>query len=112
MANNAAHNALVREALQELAIRGYTAWENETGVWFDEGRRPHKYGKKGSGDIFIVLPPNGRHVECEAKTGSGRQSKNQNLHQEFCIEKNGGAYILFRSVLELITELEKLKIPK
>lgn len=127
MANNEAHNALVREALQELAIKGYTAWKNETGVWFEYSivngnlhrGRPHKYGKTGSGDIFIVLQRKvmidgypytiGQHVEAEAKTGTGRQSDNQSDHQKFCVEKNGGVYILFRSVEELLCQLQKIK---
>jgi hypothetical protein len=120
LANNQAHNDLVRSALQELAINGYTAWANQTGVWFDSDGRPHKYGKKGSGDIMIILPVLvqfasgfkrlvGWHIEAEAKTGTGRQSENQNLHQEFCVERNGGGYILFRDVPYLLAELARLK---
>jgi hypothetical protein len=116
MAHNEAHNALVRAALQELALKGYTAWENETGVWFEyyikngklEKGRAHAYGKVGSGDIFIVLPPHGRHIEAEAKTGAGRQSENQKLHQKYAVERNGGAYILFRSAPELMQKLADL----
>lgn len=110
MAHNEAHNALVRDALQELAINGYTAWRNETGAWIDDRGIPHKFGKKGSADIILILAPNGRHVEAEAKTGSGAQSKSQKIHQEFVVERNGGAYILFRSTAELLVELEKLKV--
>lgn len=109
MARNEAHNALVRAALEQLAIHGYTAWKNETGAWFDDDDRPHKYGKKGSGDIFIILPPNGRHVEAEAKTGTGKQSKDQQDHQRYCVERNGGVYILFRDVPALIARLEELR---
>ena len=128
MAHNEAHNALVRDALQELAINDYCAWRNETGVWFDytieNGKlkkgRPHKFGKDGSADIFIILPVpvifNGRHkiigwhVEAEAKTGAGAQNENQKLHQEFCVERNGGAYILFRDVPFLLNSLKNLMI--
>jgi len=128
MAHNEAHNALVRDALQELAMAGYTAWKNETGVWFEytveRGKlkkgRPHKYGKTGSGDIIIILPMMlqfcsgvkrlvGWHIEAEAKTGTGRQSEDQGLHQQFCVEKNGGEYILFRSTAELLAALQKIK---
>lgn len=108
MANNEAHNALVAAALQELAIQGFIAWKNETGVWFDKNGRPHKYGKVGSGDIIILLPPHGRHVEAEAKTGTGRQSESQKKHQIYCIERVGGVYILFRSVIELIERVRAI----
>lgn len=117
MAHNEAHNALVRDALQELALRGYCAWKNETGVWFEysivQGKlkkgRPHKYGKPGSGDIMGVLPPHGRHMEFEAKTGTGNQNDNQEKHEEHCVRKNCGIYILFRDVPSLMAELEKYK---
>jgi hypothetical protein len=113
MAHNEAHNALVRDALHELAIQGYCCWKNETGCWFDytvvNGKlkkgRPHPYGKIGSGDIMGILPPTGRHMEFEAKTGTGRQGENQEGHQEFAVERNGGIYILFRSVPELMEKL-------
>jgi hypothetical protein len=113
VANNEAHNLLVNSALQELALQGYTAWKNDTGVWFEENGRPHKYGKKGSADIFCILPivvagrKFGIHAEFEAKTGTGRQSKSQALHQEFVVERNGGIYILFRSVPDLLSQISK-----
>ncbi len=112
--HNEAHNALVKDALEKLALSGYCAWPNETGVWFEENGRPHKYGKKGSADIFCILPipiasvgkTYGIHCEFEAKTGTGRQSKNQKLHQEYVVERNGGIYILFRSVDELLDAIK------
>lgn len=118
MAHNEAHNALVREALQELAIKGYTAWRSESGAWIEDSGRVHKFGKKGGGDITLIVPITiyresdrviGLHVEAEAKTGTGAQSKNQKLHQEHVVEKNGGVYILFRSVDELLCQLQKIK---
>jgi hypothetical protein len=107
--NNEAHTALVRAALQELAVNGYTAWQNSTGVWFDDDGRPHKYGKVGSADIYCILPPHGRHCEFEAKTGTGKQSINQEKHQKYVVERNGGIYILFRSVSELISAISKIR---
>jgi hypothetical protein len=111
VANNDAHTALVREALQELALRGYTAWPNQTGAMKTDSGGFLKFGKVGSADIFCILPIQvgdkklGIHAEFEAKTGTGRQSKNQKLHQEFVVERNGGIYILFRSVPELLNQI-------
>lgn len=109
MAHNEAHNALVRMALQQLAVNGYTAWPQQTGVWFTEEGRPVRYGKKGGGDIVIILAPHGKYCEAEAKTGTGRQSENQKKHQEYAVERNGGIYILFRSVDELLNRLQEIK---
>lgn len=123
--HNAAHNKLVSDALFELAQRGYTAYKNETGVWFEqengERGRPHKYGKKGSADIVAIVPRKvfvstligepvktiiGQHCEFEAKTGTGRQSENQIRHQKYVVERNGGVYILFRTVEDLFSQMK------
>lgn len=104
---NEAHTALVRAALEELAVQGYTAWAQNTGAFKTASGGFVKFGKVGGGDIMGILPPHGRHFEAEAKTGSGKQSKNQKLHQEFVVERNGGIYILFRSVDELMSELKR-----
>lgn len=110
--HNEAHTALVREALQELALQGYTAWANQTGALKTESGGFLKFGKVGSADIFCIFPvylgnkKYGIHAEFEAKTGSGKQSKNQKLHQKFVVERNGGIYILFHSVEELMERLK------
>ena len=109
MANNDAHNALVRGALKALAINGYCAWPTNTGAYKTDSGGFIKYGKIGGGDITLILPPGGRHVECEAKTGTGRQSDNQKKHQKYVVEANGGIYIVFRSVPELLDILAKIR---
>lgn len=109
MAHNEAHTALVNAALDALALNGYTAYKNETGAWFEDSGRVHKYGKKGSADIICLMPPRGRHVECEAKTGVGKQSPGQIKHQKFVVERNGGVYILFRDVDFLLHQLAILR---
>lgn len=115
MAHNQAHADLITFALRELAKAGYCAWSNPTGVWFErdeqhpeERGRPHKYGKTGSGDIFCVLPPHGRHAEFEGKVGKDTQRESQAKHQKYVVERNGGLYILFRSAQELISELKRI----
>ena len=104
MSDNA-HTILVYDALQALAKHGYTAWQNNTGAIKTDTGRYQKYGKVGSADIMGILQPNGRHMELEAKTGTGRQSKEQKIHQQFVVERNGGLYILFRSVDDLLKQL-------
>lgn len=118
---SAAHTALVKASLEDLAINGYTAWQNQTGVWFEkadnpnEKGRPHKYGKTGSADIFLILPVLinglliGVHVECEAKTGNAKQGPNQKKHQKYVVERNGGIYFVFHSTAELLEKLAEVK---
>ncbi len=103
MAHNEAHTILVREALQELALQGYTAWPVNTGATKTDSGGFIKFGKTGAADISCILPIQfmgkifGVHCEFEAKTGSAVQRKNQKLHQKFVVERNGGIYIVFRA---------------
>lgn len=103
------HTALVKAALEALALNGYTAWQTNTGAYKTDTGGFIKYGKKGGGDLTGVLPPHGRHFEGEAKTGNATQTKTQKDHQKYCIEINGGIYILFRSVEALLFELGKFR---
>lgn len=112
--NNEAHTKLVRDALEELALSGYCAWQVNTGATKTDSGGFIKFGKKGAADISAIIPIEyqgikfGVHAEFEAKTGNAVQKKNQKLHQEFVVERNGGIYILFYSVNELINELKKI----
>jgi hypothetical protein len=100
---SAAHHKLVAEALEWLAQNRYFAWPNPTGAVKSEGRFV-RFGKKGSGDIFAVLEPNGRHAEFEAKTGGAVQGKDQKTHQKM-VTSRGGIYFVFRSVEDLAEQL-------
>lgn len=106
---SAAHTALVRSALEELAIHGYTAWKNNTGAKKTESGAFIKYGKVGSADILLILPPWGRHIECEAKTGKAVQNNNQKIHGDLVVRRNGGAYIVFYNVPELLCALAEIE---
>ncbi len=113
MADNA-HTNLVRAALVALSSHGHLAWDNQTGSgWVGKlmgrtgaGRivldlaRPISFGLPGSADI-IGLTAKGTGLAAEAKTGTGRQRKNQQNFQT-AWEKRGGIYVLFRSVDELL----------
>lgn len=113
MSDNA-HTALVRAALVALSSAGHLAWDNQTGSgWVGKyiartatGRtvidnaRPVSFGLPGSADILGILM-SGAPLAAEAKTGTGRQQKNQHNFQ-IAWEKRGGIYILFRSVDDLM----------
>jgi hypothetical protein len=100
-----AHSRLVKECVEELALRGYPAWPNQTGMaWRD--RRPVRFGKKGSGDVLTVLPRRiagelvGVHGEIECKTGGAVQSKKQKAHMRVVLGC-GAVYLVIRSRDEL-----------
>jgi hypothetical protein len=109
-----AHTNLVRAGLVALSQAGHLAWDNQTGSgWVGQfinrtatGRtildraRPISFGLPGSADILGILA-NGTPLAAEAKTGTGRQQKNQRNFQA-AWEKRGGLYVVFRSVDQLL----------
>ncbi len=103
----AEHRELIRAASERLAIDGYFAWPNRTGAAEIEGRFI-PFGKKGSGDILACV--NSRHMEFEGKTGKAVQSKGQKIHQRK-VEENGGLYLVFHTVDELMDRLRTAGYP-
>lgn len=67
---------LVNRMIDRLNKQGHLAWRNNTGTMFANGRWI-SYGKKGSGDIFVIVKPTGRFLSVEAKVGSNKATKQQ-----------------------------------
>lgn len=106
MQNNR-HTELVRQALLILSTSKLCrAWANNTGSAFRNGRMI-QFGLKGSADITGILI-DGRRLEVEIKTGSGRQNSDQKLY-EGMIRKFGGVYWVIRSCEELQARLDELR---
>ena len=61
---------------------------------------------KGSSDIFIVLPPNGRFLAMEVKFGDGKATSDQLAFGQDVVEA-GGAFALVRSVAEAIDAVRR-----
>lgn len=101
MGSSAEHSALVLACLEELALMGFAAWPNRVGAaWIDD--RFIKFGKKGSGDIAVLLPRSfdgqvvAVHGEIECKTGKAVQRKSQKSHMKV-VRSNGGVYLIVRA---------------
>lgn len=112
MNNSVAHTQLVKACLEELALMGYAAWPNNTGALKVDDRFV-RYGKRGSGDIFVLLPRlvdgkiYGVHGEIECKTGGAVQMKHQKTHMRV-VRNNGGVYLVVRSREEIAAQLATL----
>ena len=84
---------------------GLAAWPSRTGAAEIDGRFI-RFGKKGGGDIVVVLPLRiggaayGIHGEIECKTGGGVQSKHQKAHMRM-VRGSGGVYLVARSADEM-----------
>ena len=63
------------------------------------------FGIQGAGDLSGIAS-NGRRLEIEVKTATGRQSKQQKRYQTM-IERFGGIYILARSIDDVSEGLSK-----
>jgi hypothetical protein len=69
------------------------AHKTEAGSWL-------RYGTPGSGDIYVVIEPYGRHCEIECKSSTGELSEKQLARREKC-RREGSLYIVARSVDDL-----------
>jgi hypothetical protein len=88
---------LIGLILAELGTSRFCrVWRNNTGMLFDRGGRPVKFGLKGSADISGILC-DGRRLEIEVKQISGKQREDQKNFERMIL-KFGGVYILARSV--------------
>jgi len=89
---------VLHDCLKYLHEKGYYCWRQNTGTLF-VGGQPVSFGHPGAGDITGILP-DGRRLEVECKSPTGRQSAKQKEFQRQ-IEINNGVYILARSVDDL-----------
>lgn len=95
------------DIVNETLIRLCKTFPN--GLWYRRNvgamrvdNRMIRFGMQGQADIGGIL--NGRAVEIELKTATGRQSDSQKNWQS-AVEKSGGVYILARSPDGVIEKL-------
>jgi hypothetical protein len=110
--SNEAHERLVKDCLEELALMGFAAWENQRRAVKVNGRWV-SLSKSGRGDIHVILPRLvsgtllGVHGEVECKTGQSSQSTKQRAHMRM-VRGSGGVYLVIRDRHELRPELARL----
>lgn len=135
MANQSeAHSKLVNQVLIELGKRYAAkarAWKNHTGqaftpgsvtdainavikgATFNEARdllTPIRFGVPGQADISGLIGPDGRRLEIEVKTGTGKLHEGQKNFREMILDL-GGIHIECRQISDLdkINQLELFK---
>ena len=79
-------------------------WRANTGV-AQIGKRFVRFGIPGQADLTGILP-DGRRLEIEVKSPTGRQTEDQKNFQHM-IEKFDGVYVLARSVDDVWNALRK-----
>ena len=98
---------IVNEVLQILGQRPELCrvWRQNTGCLLDTLGRPVRFGVNGAGDISGLLV-DGRRLEIEVKTETGKQSDEQK-NFEAMIRRFGGVYLLVRSAEEALRMVAK-----
>jgi hypothetical protein len=97
-----ASNDLVAACLHLLALHGVRAWRNNTTGVFDPERKRFRTfsGRKGVSDILGIIPPAGRLVAVECKSGKGKLSSEQRAFLDD-IAAAGGVAVCARSLDDL-----------
>jgi hypothetical protein len=106
------HDILVKACLEEVALMGFPAWENQRRAVEVKGRWV-SLSKSGRGDIHVIisrlLDGNlfGIHGELEIKTGQSGQAGKQRAHMRV-VRNSGGVYLVIRDRLEIAPKLAAL----
>lgn len=98
-------NAILREFGTRSDMR---VWRMNTGAANYSGTRV-SFGVPGQADISGILP-DGRRLEIEVKSATGRQSADQENYQRM-IERFNGLYVLARSVQDVHAALRAAGYP-
>ena len=100
MSEHEIQNAIIREFGTRPELR---LWRANCGTARFHGRVV-RFGVPGQADLTGILQ-NGRRIEIEVKSATGRQSIEQKQYQAM-IERFGGLYILARSVEDVAINLK------
>lgn len=100
MSSHAAHDKLCNDIALDLSRRGAMVHQSQasgavcaiSGSWM-------KIGVKGKADIRATLPPNGRDLAIEVKTGSGRLNQHQRDWRD-AFAAAGGLHFEVRSIAD------------
>lgn len=103
-----AHTNLVNEILVSLSTAGALVINNKTGALYDRQGRLVSFGQPGSPDIIAIVPPNGRFLGVEVKTGQGRPSPVQKRWRAAVLER-GGVYVVARCVEDAMLALQHIR---
>jgi len=91
-----------------LTAHGVRAWRNNTTGVFDPQKKCFRRfsGRKGISDILGIVPPTGRLIAVECKSGKGKLTPEQ---REFLADVTaaGGLAIVARSVDDVVKAMER-----
>lgn len=89
-------------------IPGLVLWRNNCGVLpMPDGKRI-RFGVGNPGGSDLIGCYHGRFIAIEIKTPHGKQTNDQRLFQQV-VERNGGIYLMPRSVEHAVNLIESLR---
>jgi hypothetical protein len=106
MNNYAAHQNLVKSfmiAFQKEFPNG-RIFQRHVGLFYTIKKTPVRINRPGMADLWAII--DGTHFEIEAKTGTGRQTKEQAAWEQ-TITNLGAHYVLLRDVNDAILAIKK-----
>lgn len=105
-----ATNDLTQKILNDLFLRRIYAWRNSVG-FLPTNHGMYQMGKIGSSDIIAILPPVGRFLGIEIKTGKDRIRPEQEGFKRN-LELMGALYIIVHDFENYLSTLDSiLKTP-
>jgi hypothetical protein len=91
-----------REILRYLHARGIFAWKSGVGAFratYKEKDRLVRFGLRGQSDIVGLIPPSGRMLALEVKSGKAPTTPHQDLFLKL-VTRSGGVAAVVHSVKE------------
>jgi len=109
MKTDCAERDVLKACIKWLRSRQCVADRNNVGMGDLSGTgQKFSYGIKGGGDIMVILPPDGKHVEIECKSGKGGRWTVAQQARSKAVRRVGGLYFVVHSVEELAEYIEPL----
>ena len=105
--HNTNHTALVKACVEYLTLRGVVCWPQNVGA-IRRGTHLYRVAPAGTPDVLGYLPPTGRGIAVECKTGSGKANKAQAAWHERA-RAAGVLVLVVRDVRELVDALGKVE---
>ena len=87
---------------------GIYSWRQNTGGMWDPGKRQFRASNKvGVSDIIAILPPVGRFLGVEVKTGKDKLRPEQEGFGKN-VEKMGAKYIVVKDYFDFLQKIQKI----
>lgn len=89
------HSQAISRAMLAASKNGAKVFRREVGLFYDRRGNPRKIGTPGEADLQGWIPPTGRALAIEIKTGKARRTADQKKWAA-SFSRDGGIYLVAR----------------